>query len=150
MIAGLGEVVARGGASGAPAFVTASNTRLDPSLALELQKLLPHRFARELQLIGELCDRGWPLSLECEQDGPAAVGKLVYGDDGLAPDDAWKRNIGVQYSDCQEPACKCFGWMPFTACRLSAADRLHWLASVAAALPRAGRPYRCVAHPTMA
>ena len=131
MIAGLGEVVARGRASGASALVTAGHARLDPSLALELQELLPHRFARELQLIGELRDRGWPLALECEQDGPAAVGKLVYGEDGLAPDDAWKRNIGVQYSDCQEPACKCF-------CRVNCAGvmrKLLFLLLAAAALP---------------
>src|SRR4051794_1786344 len=93
MVAGLGEVVARRRASRASALVTPRDARLDPAFALELQKLLPHRFARELQLIGELCDRGWPLSLECEQNGPAAVGKLVYGNDGLAPDEAWNETL---------------------------------------------------------
>ena len=86
MVAGLSEVIARGGTPRAAAFIAAGHARLDPSFALELQELLPHRLARELQLIGELRDRRWALALECEKDGAAAVGKLVYGDDGLAPE----------------------------------------------------------------
>jgi hypothetical protein len=35
--------------------------------------------------MGELRDRGWALAFQREEDGAAAIGKLVDGDDGLAP-----------------------------------------------------------------
>ena len=85
MVAGLGKVVARGRTSRAPALIAPRDARFDPSLPLKLQKLLSHRLARELQRSRELSDRGWALTLERKQDGAAAVRKLVYGNDGVAP-----------------------------------------------------------------
>jgi hypothetical protein len=44
--------------------------------------LLPHGFTGELQQLGELRDRGGTLSLQRDEDRAAAIGQLVYGDDG--------------------------------------------------------------------
>jgi hypothetical protein len=79
-----------------------------------LQQLLAHRFARQLQRMGKLRDRGWALPFESKQDGPAAVRKLVDGDDGLAPlataslRGKPEGNIEVRSRDCQVPGCKSF------------------------------------------
>jgi hypothetical protein len=47
-----------------------------------LQELLADGFARELEQLRELGDCGRTLSLQRDENRAAAVGKLVYGDDG--------------------------------------------------------------------
>jgi hypothetical protein len=44
-----------------------------------MQELLADGLAGEAQFIGELGDRARPLALQCDQDGAAAVGKLING-----------------------------------------------------------------------
>ena len=82
MIAGFGEAVARRRPAGAPALLAARDPRLHPSLALQLQQLLPHRFAGQRQQLGELRDGGGPLGLERDENRAATIGQLVDGDDG--------------------------------------------------------------------
>jgi len=47
-----------------------------------LQELLADGLARKLKQFRELGDGGRTLSLQRDEDRAAAVGKLVYGDDG--------------------------------------------------------------------
>ena len=82
MVAGLGEAVPRRRPAGTSALLAASNARLHPTLALELQQLLTHGLAGELQQLGELRDRGGALRLERDEDRAATIGQLVYGNDG--------------------------------------------------------------------
>ncbi len=83
MIARLGEAVARRWTTCAAALRRSRHLRLDPTLSLQLKKLLPHGFAGELQFVGELRDGGGSLLLQREQDCPPAIGKLVYGKDDV-------------------------------------------------------------------
>jgi hypothetical protein len=49
---------------------------------LQLQKLLPNGFARQLKLFCEFGDCCAALLLERRQNGAATLGKLVDGEDG--------------------------------------------------------------------
>ena len=73
MIARLGQAVARRRAACAPAIARPRDSRLEPAFALQLQELLPHRFARQLQLLSELCNRRRALALERDENRAATV-----------------------------------------------------------------------------
>src|SRR5204862_8353159 len=66
----------------AAALLAARDPRLHPPFALQLQQLLPHRFAGELQQLGELRDGGGALRLQRDENRAAAIGQLVDGNDG--------------------------------------------------------------------
>jgi hypothetical protein len=82
MIASSREYVRRCGTPCATALRRSRNLGLDPSLALQLKQLLPHRLTSELELIGELRDGGGPLALQRDENRAAAIGQLVDADDG--------------------------------------------------------------------
>ena len=52
---------------------------------MQLQQLLAHGLAGDGELRGELGDGGGAALLERVEDRAAALGKLIDGDDGLAP-----------------------------------------------------------------
>jgi hypothetical protein len=65
--------------------------RLDPPVTLQLQELLPDRFTGELEYVGELGDGRGALLLQSDENRPAAVGKLVDGEDAVLPCDGKNR-----------------------------------------------------------
>jgi len=82
MIARLGQAVTRCRTASAQALETACDLRLDPPLALQLQKLLPNGFPCQLKLFCEFCDCCGALLLERGQNGAPTLGKLVDGENG--------------------------------------------------------------------
>ena len=82
MIARVGQRVARRRTSGLSAARAAIDLRLDPAVALQLEKLLPHRFAGQRKLGCEPRDRCGAVPFERDQNGAATIGKLIDGDDG--------------------------------------------------------------------
>ena len=82
MIARFSQAVARCRTASAQALEASCDLRLDPPLTLQLQKLLPNSFPRQLKPFREFCDCCGALLLERGQNGAPTLGKLVDGEDG--------------------------------------------------------------------
>src|ERR1700726_1770895 len=72
MIAGLGQAVARRGASGPTAVIRPRDSSLEPAFALQLEKLLSNCLAGQLQLLSELCNGRRPLPLQRDENRTTA------------------------------------------------------------------------------
>src|SRR5437016_9708479 len=101
MVARLGQSVARGRTS-AVARAGAFVHRLDPTLALELHELLPHRLAGHPEAVRELRDGERALALQRFEDALPRAGGL--GGHGSHPNAVSRRISSVREQFSIRPA----------------------------------------------